>query len=342
MLGASHDSAQAFAATDRALTDQGGPWRPPLAKDLFLDRNEWFGKIVREYADALAPVLPYLRDQSGTKTVEEKLEELQAQVTDYPQRKRQLYAVKFYLCHLMTEITREWIDKTSRITNYAGLVDGLLRFNRDREPILLVTFNYDLLLEDALDGFGFNRNKSPDDYLDSHGILKVLRLHGSIAWSRTVDTQGQLLQPRELIARGESLHPTDSFISGNASTNFRSGRPSGSIVPAIAIPVQTKTESDFECPAGHREYLVKMLPKVTKILIVGWQAKEAHFTDMLRGKLPELAHLMAVGRDKMDSKNVLNSFLRQIGKTNVPHTFYGEAGFTHFVVSQEGEEFLRY
>jgi hypothetical protein len=59
--GASFDSAQAYrpAYPGGESTDYGGPWRPPLAKDLFLDRHQVLGDIVRKYPK-LTHILPYL------------------------------------------------------------------------------------------------------------------------------------------------------------------------------------------------------------------------------------------------------------------------------------------
>jgi len=84
-----------------------------------------------------------------------------------------------------------------------------------------------------------------------------------------------------------------------------------------------------------------MLPNVTKILIIGWQAREAHFLQMLRENLPRLSDLMVVGKDYDDSNTILRYFLDQVGKTSLPRRFYGEGGFTHFVVNQDGDEFFR-
>jgi len=84
--GASYDSAQAYrpiypggGSQNFGLPAQppndGGPWRPPLAKDLFRDQNHVFGHVVQRYPK-LSHILPYLREPSNGRSVEEILESL--------------------------------------------------------------------------------------------------------------------------------------------------------------------------------------------------------------------------------------------------------------------------
>src|SRR5208337_688690 len=108
------------------------------------------------------------------------------------------------------------------------------------------------------------------------------------------------------------------------------------IVPAIAIPVQTKTEGTFEWPDSHRRYFEELLPQVTKILIIGWQGKEAHFLNLLREKLAksgltQITHLQVVGKDPAQVENTSKQFLadidRRVWKLPVLHA----QGFSDFV-----------
>jgi hypothetical protein len=58
------------------------------------------------------------------------------------------------------------------------------------------------------------------------------------------------------------------------------------VLPAIAIPMQDKTWGTFECPARQIATLGQLLKSVTKVLMIGWRAREAHFLQMLRDNLP--------------------------------------------------------
>jgi hypothetical protein len=333
--GASYDSAQAYKISPSV---DDGPWRPPLARDLFLDRHHAFGKIVTRYSK-LAHILPYLREASQG-NVEETLEVLQEQGKDYPERQRELAAVRFYLCDLLRTVTDGWISQTNGVTNYAPLLGEILRSNQSNEQVCLVTFNYDSLLEHALYSFDFKR-REPKDHLGSHPILKLFKLHGSIDWARIVDVpHGTRIQPQGLIEQADTITLTDEFVSADATdprqlSNF--GRP---IFPAIAIPVQTKSDQHFECPKSHLDHFVTMLPHITKILIVGWQAREAHFLRMLHSKLPRLKFTMVVGANKQDAEQTFAHLVSEFGILP-PFPSFGQGGFTDFIINREGHDFFR-
>jgi hypothetical protein len=221
------------------------------------------------------------------------------------------------------------------------LVRDILRFNDRGERVCLVTFNYDLLLDSALYSFGF-KPRAPEEHLDSHPILKLFKLHGSVDWCRLVDLpDGTRLSPQGLIETADTIRLTDTFVRGIAvepTMMFTYGKP---ISPAIAIPVQTKTEHYFECPITHRTYLAEMLPNITKILIVGWQAREAHFLGMLRSNVPRLRHVMVVARNAPEAEAILRYFVHQIGiSISTDNVFVARGGFTDFIVNHEGHEFF--
>ena len=332
--GASYDSAQAFPSR----SGTGGSWRPPLAKELFIDKNHVFGGFVRSYPK-LTHILPYLRQPANGRSVEEVLENLVEQSKDNPETLRELASVRFYLCELLHNVTQRWLGETDRVTNYAPLVREILRFNNSGEEICLVTFNYDLLLESALYSFDF-RAKDPAEHLDSHPILKLFKLHGSVNWGRLANLRdGTRLTPQGLIEQADSIQLTEEFVRANATDptemyNFR--KP---VFPAIAIPVQTKSEEHFECPIAHRKYLSEILPRVTKILIIGWQAKEAHLLGMLRFHLPLLRHIMVVGANDKDASETLRYFLEEI-RLQLSSASVAREGFTEFIVNREGDSFF--
>jgi hypothetical protein len=335
--GASYDSSQAFRPV---RPDDGGPWRPPLAKDLFLDRHHALGDIVAKYPK-LTHILPYLREPSNGRSVEQILEVLQEEGKDDPESKREFASVRFYLCELLHKVTEEWTSLTNGVTNCAPLLKEILRFNNPDEQVCLVTFNYDSLLERALYTFDF-KCRVPEEHFDSHPILKLFKLHGSVDWSRLVDLpHGTRLVPQHLIEQADTIQLTDEFVLANATIPYDMHSFGQPIFPAIAIPVQTKSEAYFECPRSHLTYLGQMLDNVTKILIIGWQAREAHFLQMLRRKLPLLRQVMVVGANAQDAENILRYFLEQTGKRLLAQNRYvGQGGFTQFIVTQEGHEFF--
>ena len=353
--GASYDSSRAFppiaprAANQNFGTpppppDEGEAWRPPLAAELFHDNKQRFGEIVARYP-RLHPILGRLREPLNGRSVEEELQSLQDEAEAYPEGKRQLLSVRYYLRDLLAEVTENWLKRT-RLTNYAPLIDQILRFRTDSESVCLVTFNYDVLLDRALTSFGYNP-QSLDHYFDAHPTLKLFKPHGSVDWARFVDAPpDSRFGPPQLIEQADTIKLSDDYLVSNATDPHQLYKYNRPILPAIAIPVQTKSEDTFEWPPRHRAYLEELLPSVTKILIIGWQAREAHFLQMLREKLPmggrRVAHILVVGKNSADAKATLHFFASELGQSgyNQSHS-YANAGFSQFVANREGEAFLR-
>lgn len=350
--GASYDSAQAF----RPSRPQGGSsqsfgltaptflnkddlWRPPLSDGLFLDPHRAFGTYVERYPK-IRSILPLLRERSGQRSVEQVLESFQKEAEGRAERHHQLASVRFYLRDLLYACTSEWLQQTSGVTNYASLADQILHWHQsEKEPICLVTFNYDLLLEAALGDFGF-QPQEPEKFLDSHPVLKVFKLHGSVNWARYVDWPSDVkIGARGLIEFADTIRLRPEYATVEQNENDRGGLL---LFPSIAIPVQTKTESYFECPPEHLEHLKGLLEGITKILIVGWQAREAHFLALLKSKHLKLKRLMVVSGGSEDGKNILNHFMGETGLSVVAgQTSVFPGGFTDFVVSRHGDEFFK-
>lgn len=349
--GASYDSAQAYRPPKLPsggsqnfgylvpATNDGQTWRPPLANDLFLDRHQAFGNIVQRYFK-LMPVLPLLREPSHGRSVEELLESLQNEAEGYPERQRQLASVRYYIRDLLWEVSQKWFLQTSGVTNYLPIVDQILRRHKSEEPVCLVTFNYDLLLDFALHTFGFKSRPPEEDYFDSHPTLKLFKLHGSVGWARFVDSPvDPAITPQGLIELASSITLSNKYTEVSPHESKVGDKL---IFPAIAIPVQTKTADTFECPPSHLAYLAELLKSVTKILIIGWQAREAHFLALLRSNLPALQRIMVVSGD-VGAYAILERFKKDIGPnavlTAISETMTG--GFTDFVVNQQGDEFFK-
>ena len=64
------------------------------------------------------------------------------------------------------------------------LIGEILRHNNGAEAICLVSFNYDLLLDRALESFDYQPQR-PADQFRSHTVLKLFKPHGSVNWARS-------------------------------------------------------------------------------------------------------------------------------------------------------------
>jgi hypothetical protein len=349
--GASYDSAPDFSPPQPQAGQQNfGPppplpnprevWRPPLTPQLFLDSNNEFGDIVRTYPKLL-PILPQLRRPSSGRTVEEELEARQAEANGDPERTRQLFSVRYYLHDLLLKVSDEWLKHTSGVTNYVTLLDQIRHLNTSGDPVCLVTFNYDLLLDRALLSFDYKQTNPENEALLAHPIFKLLKPHGSVDWARYIEAPPNTrLSIEQVIEQANTLKLTNTYIRANATHSASIHGFERPIAPAIAVPVQTKTEDTFEWPRSHLAALEQLLPSVTKILIIGWQAKEAHFLKLLREKLPaggltQITHLQVVGRVNAEAAHILEQFTAD-SRRNVmkPHAGPPQGGFSHFVAGR--------
>jgi hypothetical protein len=358
--GASYDSSPDFPPPQPQAAQQnfGSPsappnpresWRPPLATQLFLDPNGVFGDIVANpNYRKLLPILSRLR-QPRNGSVEQELESLLAEanadVNGDSERKRQLFAVRYYLHDLLLKVTSEWLNRTNGVTNYVSLLDQIRSGNTAGEPVCLVTFNYDLLLDRALLSFGY-RQLDPDKSFFAHPNFKLLKPHGSVDWARYVDVPPDTrMGIEQVIEQADRIKLTKEYLLANAAeagSIYGFARP---IVPAIAVPVQRKTDDTFEWPQSQRDALMSYLPSITKVLIIGWQAKEAHFLQMLRDNIPGRGRglaILVVGKDAVDGKAILDHFASELGQSGYnPNYACSNGGFTKFVGNREGEVFLR-
>lgn len=94
--------------------------------------------------------------------------------------------------------------------------------------------------------------------------------------------------------------------------------------------------------SGHRataKYFEQLLPQVTKILIVGWQAREAHFLQVLRGQHVRPLCIQIVDSDETRGRAVLDEFTAQL-KFRPSKAFISQGGFTRFIAESGIDTFL--
>ena len=269
--GASHDSW-----SDKGAEDKSG--RIPLADDLF--DVEFAQYVLKE----MRPILPLLRTRPAGTTVEHRLEELQSEVGVYETRARQLMAVRLYLSRMLTAVEAAWVKETGAVSNYRTLVDEL-RLLLPSEPVAFVTFNYDTLLERAITSDTTRTFPEVSDYVKEAEAWNVYKLHGSLGWSRRVDVSNGadlLSTPRSRVLAARegllmSLAPSLKLAPEWTKARLE---PRELAVPALAVPFESK--QDFECPPNQIEQLRGTLPRVDRILSIGWRATDQPFLQLIR------------------------------------------------------------
>ena len=191
--------------------------RLPLADGLFSDRK-LVADALSKFPDCL-PIVPYLQSAPVGDTIEHTLEILANEAKTDPVRKRLMAAIRFYLHFMIWKCDSKWnneVELAGGITNYITLLDQLRRSRQPDEPVCLVTFNYDRMIERALGSVGV-AIETISQYIENDAF-KLFKLHGSVHWAREVHTPGIDLRrnvwevSRDLIQRAEQL---------NISTRYR-------------------------------------------------------------------------------------------------------------------------
>jgi len=318
-------------------------YRPPLAKDLFANRPMFIDAV--ESFPQCKTIVPRLRDpsvRSGQVSIETRLQEIEKEAATYVRGKIELAAVRCYLQRAISECDRLWKGATKGITNYLSLLREIDRLRKNNEPVCLVTFNYDTLIEDALELLGHKINHM-EDYTDRGAIFQLFKLHGSINWAHVVENG----VPANVNAtNGHSVlqflieHASDIRFSNRTilCSPVSMGAVSGNLTfPAIAIPVEQK--SLFQCPGTMIDELKRILPQVTKILVIGWRAAETHFLDLLKHHLRLGTYVSIVVGGQAEATDVRVKIHTAL-LNNPPESREETTGFTEFIRSGRAVEFL--
>ena len=344
--GASYDSSPTYTigmAPPDAIGIADDYFRPPLAKDLFANRPLFIQAL--ELFPQCKAVVPRLRDPavvSGQKSIETLLQEIEKEAEGYPRGHEELAAVRCYLQRAISQCEIQWRSITKRVTNYLWLLREIERMHRGDDPVCLVTFNYDTLLEDALEDRGLKIERM-EDYVDRSCLFRLFKLHGSVNWAQEVrDPLPANINRRYapavltyLVKRGPKLQALNRFvICDPSSMGVFNERP---IFPAIAIPVEKKQE--FQCPPDMLESLRSSLPHVTKIITIGWRATEGHFLKLLKENLRPGVYLSIVAGNQREAENI-RVHINEALPDNQPSSNPEPWGFTEFLRSRRAEQIL--
>ena len=337
--GASYDSILSRANLGSAVDPHQGS-RPPLAKDLFTPHPVTISALER-YFDVGA-LFAKLADGGGEVGVEAKLTELWEHAQDYADRKRQFIALRYYLNQVIQQSQGRWLSDGEAQLNHFTLFDDIKRLMPMGENALLVTFNYDMLIEKSL--AKVEHHISGLDAFVGRKRFNLLKLHGSIDWlhettlggeqgvgydhtgaiARILDNANGLEMGATYFTRAQALHRATGF----------------SLVPAIAVPMSVKRT--FECPAAHLAFLESELPKVTHLLCIGWRGQEGHFLQLMRKHATKAITVAVVSENETNAnatyESIASSGVRVVNFQR-QHRFVG--GFSRFIKESEGESFLR-
>src|SRR3989442_3285593 len=261
--GASYDS---YGAMTPPTTH---PTRPPLANEFFQQR---FGDDYQRFPQC-HPIIPPLQ-KSGV-NVESVLERLQQEATHYAPGLVQFATLRFCLGMMLWRCQAGWGSVTKGVTNYKTLLDQIARQPIAKEKVILASFNYDTLLDEALTSRGVNL-RTISDYVNPRNEFYLVKLHGSINWVHPVINFQAIENETIQGLTGRIIDRAAKLVIHNEAFEVVPANPFGRELkpyfPAIAIPVENK--AGYECPRNQMAILEECLPHVDKLLIIGWRANE--------------------------------------------------------------------
>jgi len=292
--GASHDATALFPSTTDGHKD-----RPPVTDQLFdqarfrdsIGHFSACGALVTDVRETLAAA----RQKGEARSVEQVLDQIQQQAEEGSRRRqRQLMAFRYYVQEVVGSTAGRFGDLVAGQTNHQTLINRIEEWREDHssESVCLVTFNYDTLIERALQDVLGLRFQEIKDYIGRGGYT-LLKLHGSVNWLQPIDIEATHPFPawiggpddqirQQLIERAGEYEVDDGTFQVVADPKMiRVG--DNFAVPAIAIPIQGKRS--FVCPADYPNKFKDCLRETTKLMLVGWRGAEAHFLALWRGNV---------------------------------------------------------
>lgn len=298
------------------------PWRPPLANELFHER---FEDLLEKYPGA-RHIIPDLI-ASGN--------DLEAFMERQWERIRKGYSpadlanfinIQFYLRELTQQFTAETAKafyRHSLFTRFASQLRNYLA-QHAREGVSLVSFNYDTLLDQALEAADVLRLDTMQGYTPINERQAALfKPHGSWNWGwRAKQPQTSFAQHlydqrldlgqayrsclgsldqiyhRYSWGRESAHHPNGlgRFVLSKDRLEVIAPDSSTGYFPALLIPLRDKDE--LLMPYAHQDYLSNYaLPEVEDLYLIGWKGSEAIFNNLLKEHGHRLKRITVVNPD---------------------------------------------
>lgn len=337
--GASFDSLSAHVLARISLEDRL-EWCPPLANEL-LGKRRSFEEVLFDLPQCAGLASHLQRRIAAGANIEHELERLLEDAPVYPIRHRELMALRFYLQETLWRCSERWARLSSGRTLLAELFRRLdVWRHAANETVAITTFNYDVLLDQAMIGQLAMPLSTISGYI-SDSRYHVAKLHGSVNWARRVASPGGTTYAGRshalnvIIDHAETLAMTegDYFVRDRDQPLSESGFV---YVPAIAIPTEAK--KSFDCPEAQLTILRGDIPNVDRILVIGWRGAENHFLDEL-GQLRGMAIPVLVVGATEDGLKETTSNLMSIGldETSIG---WSATGFAAFMETNGLEAFL--
>lgn len=279
--------------------DKNKEWRPPLARDLF---HEDYYQFYTNYP-GVSKNLSSLRFNASQ--IELFLQQNWEQIKKRynPDLLRDHINIQYYLQYLFEHISKNNQHHEADLFHVFFKHLRTYYHHNPNELVPVVTFNYDTLIEQALEKVWDFKFSKMDDYLDLEGKrgVNLFKVHGSWNWGWPFRTTYGPDMENHLYTKNKTLDEIYFKLLGDEKSMAQSGYGKTMInkdkielilesedkryFPALFLPYTDKDE--FFLPNKHYAHLNNYLEEdpISELIIIGWTGNEAYFNRFLKERL---------------------------------------------------------
>lgn len=307
--------------------------RPPLGNELFASR---FDAMIMKYP-GLKNILP--KFESRGNDIEAILEDdwKALMAGKNIQLAAQHMQLQFFLQELFEVISKTYAEQYYRYSLPSLFVQNL--FNKkqpDKKPVI-VSFNYDTILENAIESHLKIKFSHTDHYVkpETDTPFMFFKPHGSWNWGWAFDKvktkeagndiPGWLykndISPAEVYYKwlGDGMLVSDGW--GHEARNHPHAigkltpnknkinviEKTGQYFPALLLPYRDKDE--FVMPYQHQIRLELVLPNIEELVLIGWKGNENLFNSKIKSRADSLKRIIIANPDAEAVKAELSKYL---------------------------------
>ncbi len=271
---------------------------PPLANQIFGDH---FDSILDKFPGAKNISTTAMHTEDIELFFQQQWDRISNRSNFDPATLTTLINTQYYLSSLFLRISD--VQKGNRYNHFQSLIHDINKYlatgRSNSEKVLIVSFNYDLLIEEALSNFLGYSFDTVEDYTDfKQRDILLFKPHGSCNWFKKT-MAGNVIHAfsnlpdaieqysanllRKRISLGEIKKTIEDKIEVFNPHTFDPNDQEFGHFPELLIPYKDKDE--FAMPTQHTQLLEYLLSAVEDVLIIGWKGTEASFQKLLKSKL---------------------------------------------------------
>jgi hypothetical protein len=271
-------------------TGSNREFTPPLSNDIF----------GIDHFDILDSYYPRIQESLNDLAVQDNLERRllrifeRAKLSHSMSSANLLMEMNYYLAQIFLLYSLK--NRKEYRSNYLSLLTYILEYLEDHrdEEVVIINFNYDTILDNAIEKTHGMFYSNPNDYLGTENLrIKMFKVHGSCNWVRkfrAISKNEHYIDKRsfshnslvdELSRREMHLGIVQNYLEDKIEIldynklkliDFTLRLDVGPFFPHLLIPMNDKDE--FMIPSNQVGAMESALGSVNEIVTIGWKGEE--------------------------------------------------------------------